>query len=190
MDSKEILETFGISKNFGIILFIQSIIVILGCFLAFQDMYVNLSFNRNLLLLSDAMNLLFFIFLVYYSFVGFRKSEKYFKIAVYFFILYSIILLLTNIGTSIALNSNVYIFIIGSVIRLILVCYFAYNLNNYNKAKIAILLLVLSMILVQVIYYFSGKWYFTQLIYLIPSVSLALTYFARYNKKGFKKLSK
>ena len=60
MDSKEILETFGISKNFGIVLFIQSIIVILGCFLAFQDMYVNLSFNRNLLLLSDAMNLLFF----------------------------------------------------------------------------------------------------------------------------------
>ena len=84
MDSKEILETFGISKNFGIVLLIQSIVVIIGCFLAIQDMYYRFSLNNSISIIKDIVNLLFFIFLIYYSFVGFRKSEKYFKIAVYF----------------------------------------------------------------------------------------------------------
>ena len=62
MDSKEILETFGISKNFGIVLLIQSIIIIIGCFLAIQDMYYRFSLNNSISIIKDIVNLLFSFF--------------------------------------------------------------------------------------------------------------------------------
>ena len=109
-----------------------------------------------------------------------------------------IIILFTNIGLNLATNRNAYLPIIFDMIQLLLLCYFAYNLDNYDKAKIAILLVVLLLVVAAVSYIFilssimplSFGPIITKMIYLIPAVSVALTYIARYNKKGFKQLSK
>ena len=105
-----------------------------------------------------------------------------------------IISLFTTIGLNIATNTNDYLPVINDFIKLILVGYFAFNLDNYNNAKIAILLVVLVEVITYILTCFiivqSIVWVIVKLIHVIPCVSLALTYFARYNKEGFKELSK
>ena len=103
MSNLDFEKKWGMSKSLGILLFFQCLLVIFGTLLKISAIYsilvnstsfgVDFYFN----LIPQVMSLIIFISIIYYSIIGYKKDDIFYKIGIYLNIILMLIVVPINL---------------------------------------------------------------------------------------------